>query len=149
MQLPVIFPVLGILLMLFSTSSLPSVLVALIYSEPEVNLFIYTFTITMAAGFSLWFPFRTMRIQMRNRDGFVVTVLLWVVLSSVGALPLLMMEAPSLSITDAFFESLSGLTTTGATILTGIDELPKSILFYRQQLQWLGGMGIIVLAVAM
>ena len=85
---------------------------------------------------------------MRNRDGFMVTVLLWIVLSVVGALPLLMMEAPSLSFTDAFFESLSGLTTTGATILTGIDELPKSILFYRQQLQWLGGMGIIVLAVA-
>ncbi|WP_263081439.1 TrkH family potassium uptake protein [Endozoicomonas sp. Mp262] len=148
MQLPVIIPVLGILLILFSTSSIPPMVVALIYSEPEVSLFIYTFLITLSMGILLRLPYRNTRIQMRNRDGFVVTVLLWIVLSAVGALPLLMMETPSLTITDAFFESLSGLTTTGATILTGIDELPKSILFYRQQLQWLGGMGIIVLAVA-
>jgi trk system potassium uptake protein TrkH len=65
-----------------------------------------------------------------------------------GALPLLLLESPSLSWVDALFESMSGLSTTGATILTGIDHLPTSILYYRQQLQWLGGMGIIVLAVA-
>ena len=69
-------------------------------------------------------------------------------MGSVGSLPFLLMESPSLSITDALFESMSALTTTGATILTGIEYLPKSILFYRQQLQWLGGMGLIVLAVA-
>lgn len=148
MQLPVIIPVLGLLLILFSASSIPPIIVALIYSEPEVNLFIYTFLITLTAGGVLRLPYRHVRVTMRNRDGFVVTVLLWVVLSLVGALPLLMMDNPALTFTDAFFESLSGLTTTGATILTGIDTLPRSILFYRQQLQWLGGMGIIVLAVA-
>ena len=62
--------------------------------------------------------------------------------------PLFLAETPTMSITDAIFESMSGLTTTGATVLTGLDTLPKSILYYRQQLQWFGGMGIIVLAVA-
>ena len=72
----------------------------------------------------------------------------WTVLGTFGAIPFVIAGNFELSITDAFFESMSGLTTTGATVFTGIDELPKSIQFYRQQLQWLGGMGIIVLAVA-
>ncbi len=148
MHLPVILPILGILLMLFSTSSVPPMIVALIYDETEISLFLYTFSLTLLLGFLLWFPYRNIRDELRNRDGFLITVLFWVVLGAVGSLPFLLMDNPELSITDAFFESLSGLTTTGATILTGIEDLPRSILFYRQQLQWLGGMGIIVLAVA-
>ncbi|MGB1271558.1 MAG: TrkH family potassium uptake protein [Endozoicomonas sp.] len=148
MQFQVILPILGIMLILFSTSSLPPMVVALIYGEPEISLFIYTFLLTLLLGILLWFPFRNIKDELRNREGFLVTVLFWVVLGSVGALPFLMMESPSLTITDALFESMSGLTTTGATILTDIEYLPRSILFYRQQLQWLGGMGIIVLAVA-
>lgn len=148
MQLSVISPVLGILLMLFSTSSLPPTIIALIYKEAEIALFLLTFSLTFVMGFCIWFPFRRIRGDLRNRDGFLVTALFWIVLVSVGSLPFLLMESPSLSITDAMFESMSGLTTTGATILTGIEYLPKSILFYRQQLQWLGGMGLLVLAVA-
>ncbi|OED41435.1 potassium transporter [Endozoicomonas sp. (ex Bugula neritina AB1)] len=148
MHLSVISPILGILLMLFSTSSIPPIIVALVYEETEISLFLYTFFLTFLVGFLLWYPFRNARKDLRNRDGFLVTVLFWVVLGSVGSLPFLLMESPALSVTDAIFESMSGLTTTGATILTGIEELPRSILFYRQQLQWLGGMGIIVLAVA-
>ena len=72
----------------------------------------------------------------------------WSVLAGFGTIPFLLMPEPDMSVTEAFFESMSGLTTTGATVLTGIDDLPPSILYYRQQLQWLGGMGIIVLAVA-
>jgi trk system potassium uptake protein TrkH len=85
---------------------------------------------------------------MRYRDGFMVVVLFWAVLAIFGAIPLYLVHKPLLSFTDAFFESMSGLTTTGATVLQGIDHLPESIRYYRQQLQWLGGMGIIVLAVA-
>ena len=85
---------------------------------------------------------------MRLRDGFLVVASFWTVLGTFGAAPLYFDDTLSLSITDAIFESISGLTTTGATVLTGLDALPKSILYYRQQLQWLGGMGIIVLAVA-
>ena len=148
MHLSVISPILGILLMLFSTSSIPPIIVALIYGEAEVPLFLYTFSLTFLVGLVFWYPFRNARKDLRNRDGFLVTALFWIVLGTVGSLPFLMMESPALSITDAVFESMSGLTTTGATILTGIEDLPRSILFYRQQLQWLGGMGIIVLAVA-
>ena len=148
MQLSVIAPVLGILLMLFSLSSIPPIVVALIYTEEEIRLFLLTFFLTFMLGLLHWFPFRNTREDLRNRDGFLITALLWLVLVSVGSLPFLLMETPVLSVTDALFESMSALTTTGATILTGIEHLPKSVLFYRQQLQWLGGMGIIVLAVA-
>jgi trk system potassium uptake protein TrkH len=86
--------------------------------------------------------------DLRLRDGFLVVASFWTVLGTFGAAPLFFSESPTMSITDAIFESVSGLTTTGATVLTGLDYLPKSILYYRQQLQWLGGMGIIVLAVA-
>jgi trk system potassium uptake protein TrkH len=86
--------------------------------------------------------------ELRIRDGFLIVVLFWVGLGLAGALPFVLAEEPRLSITDAVFESMSGLTTTGATVIVGLDHLPKAILFYRQQLQWLGGMGIIVLAVA-
>ncbi|MBT4987593.1 MAG: potassium transporter, partial [Proteobacteria bacterium] len=84
----------------------------------------------------------------RVRDGFLIVVLFWTVLAIFGTAPLLLSPNPALGLTDALFESMSGLTTTGATVLTGLDNLPPSILYYRQQLQWLGGMGIIVLAVA-
>ena len=148
MQLSVISPVLGILLMLFSTSSLPPIIVALIYGEAEISLFLLTFFLTFLLGFFIWYPFRQIKEDLRTRDGFLVTALFWIVLGSVGSLPFLLMESPSLSITDSLFESMSALTTTGATIMTGLEYLPKSILFYRQQLQWLGGMGLLVLAVA-
>jgi trk system potassium uptake protein TrkH len=74
--------------------------------------------------------------------------LFWSVLGTAGALPLILSDATPVSFTDAVFESISGLTTTGSTVLIGLDTLPYSILFYRQELQWLGGMGIIVLALA-
>jgi trk system potassium uptake protein TrkH len=85
---------------------------------------------------------------LRTRDGFFVVTMLWVGLAIAGAIPLMLGRTPHLSFTDAVFESMSGLTTTGATVLSGIDALPLSVLYYRQQLNWLGGMGIIVLAVA-
>ena len=78
-----------------------------------------------------------------------MVTLFWVVLGTAGCLPFIFSSSVELSITDAVFESISGLTTTGATVISGLDALPKSSLFYRQLLQWLGGMGIIVLAVAL
>ena len=148
MQFTVVMPVLGFLLMVFSLSNIPPMIVALIYGEIEISIFTFTFFLTLLGGLSMWLPYRNIQGNMRIRDGFVITVLFWLVLGLVGSLPFLMMKVPSLSVTDAIFESMSGLTTTGATILTGLDHMPRSILFYRQQLQWFGGMGIIVLAVA-
>ena len=97
---------------------------------------------------ALWYPNRQQKNDLRAREGFLIVALFWSVLASVGAIPLILLEQPSMTVTDAFFESFSGLTTTGATVIEGIDFLPHSVQFYRQQLQWLGGMGIIVLAVA-
>lgn len=99
-------------------------------------------------GFVMWLPAHRFRQELRVRDGFLIVTMFWVVLGLAGAVPLVLSTDPTLSATDAIFESFSGLTTTGATVITGLDDLPASILYYRQQLQWLGGMGIIVLAVA-
>ena len=110
--------------------------------------FLYSYLMLLGAGLVLWLPVKNVKKDLRLRDGFVVVVTFWFVLGASGALPFLLYDPLDISVADAFFESVSGLTTTGATVLIGLDELPHSILFYRQQLQWLGGMGIIVLAVA-
>jgi trk system potassium uptake protein TrkH len=97
----------------------------------------------------LWWPFKDTKKEFRLREGVLIVVCFWIVLSLFGTLPFLITSSISnLTFSGAFFESMSGLTTTGATVMSQLDDLPKSILFYRQQLQWLGGMGIIVLAVA-
>ncbi|MDD9893735.1 MAG: TrkH family potassium uptake protein [Gammaproteobacteria bacterium] len=138
----------GLLLMLFSSTMLPPLAVWGVFQEGQASPFLYGFLITLITGFVTWAPVRQDRSDLRLRDGFVIVVAFWTILGTFGALPLFISTEPSLSITDALFESFSGLTTTGATVITGLDELPKSILYYRQQLQWLGGLGIIVLAVA-
>lgn len=144
----VILRILGILLMLYSTTMLVPVPVAALYGEAELSRFLYAFLITLTCGLLCWLPVQNRRQELRVRDGFVVVVLFWSILGGFGALPYLLTDDAPLSFTDAVFESVSGLTTTGATVLTQLDLLPRSLLYYRQQQQWLGGMGIIVLAVA-
>ena len=149
MQLSIVAKTLGLLLMVFSFAQVPPILVDLIYSEGEYLTFVFSFILTVFGGLLLWWPFRTIKKSFRLREGVLIVVSFWIVLSLFGTLPFLITESISnLSFSNAFFESMSGLTTTGATVLSQLDDLPKSILFYRQQLQWLGGMGIIVLAVA-
>ena len=148
MRPEVILKVLGVMLTLFSITLLPPMIIAFFSENKNHAPFIIAYILTLATGLSCWLPTRRQQHDLRIRDGFVIVVLFWTVLASFGALPLLLSENPAVSVTDAFFEAMSGLTTTGATVLVGIDELPISIRYYRQQLQWLGGMGIIVLAVA-
>lgn len=148
MQFTAIQQVMGLLLLIFSTSLLPPMAVSWFYSDGALGAFASAWSITALTGAILWIPVFNQKKDIRNRDGFVIVILFWVLLALSGAMPLAIAETPHLSFTDAFFESISGLTTTGATILTGIDDLPESIRYYRQQLQWLGGMGIVVLAVA-
>ncbi|WP_191601733.1 TrkH family potassium uptake protein [Marinomonas algicola] len=148
MHIQVILRVIGLLVMVFSLTLIPPMMVSLIYNDGAMNAFIYALGVNLLGGFCLWLPFRTQKQDLSIRDGFIITVLFWSVLGLFGSVPFMLTDSAALSFTDALFESLSGLTTTGATILTGLDDLPKSILFYRQLLQWLGGMGIIVLAVA-
>ncbi|CDG18879.1 Trk system potassium transporter TrkH [Xenorhabdus doucetiae] len=140
--------IVGLLVILFSVTMIIPGLVALIYRDGAGRAFSQTFIFALVIGLILWVPNREQKADLKPKEGFLIVVLFWTVLGSVGALPFIFSEKPNLSITDAFFESFSGLTTTGATTLVGLDSLPKAILFYRQMLQWLGGMGIIVLAVA-
>ena len=140
--------IVGLLLALFSVTMLPPIAVSRIYGDESAAPFVIAFLLILGAGLALWVPVRKVRRELRLRDGFLVVVMFWVALSASGSVPLLLAERPDLALVDAVFESVSGLTTTGATVIVGIDGLPPSLLFYRQQLQWLGGMGIIVLAVA-
>lgn len=148
MHLMTICRIIGMLLMIFSlTMALPAAL-ALIYQDGALHAFSSAFVVTFCSGLLLWGVSRGRQPDLGIRDGFLVVSLFWTVLGLFGALPFYLSESPGLSVSDAVFESISGLTTTGATVIVGLDELPISILFYRQFLQWLGGIGIIVIAVA-
>ncbi|TVP58008.1 MAG: potassium transporter, partial [Halomonadaceae bacterium] len=148
MRYAVIAKILGLLMMLFSLTLLPPVLISLLYDDGQVMPFLEGFAIILVLGALLWMPTRYTKQDLRIRDGFLITSLFWIVLSLAGSIPFFLSNEPDLGYIDSLFEALSGLTTTGATVITGLEELPKSILWYRQQLQWFGGIGIIVLAVA-
>ena len=148
MHLTVIQRVTGILLMLFSISLVPPFLVDLWYVEGASSVFLSSYLGTLLAGIVIWLPVRHIKTELRLRDGFVVVTLFWTLGCLIGAMPLYLYTPLHLSLVDAIFESMSGLTTTGSTVLTGLDSLPHAILFHRSELHFLGGMGIIVLAVA-
>ena len=148
MQFATITRILGLLIMLFSLTMIPPSVVALIYQDGGGSAFVLTFFLTLIFGFLIYFPKRKAKSELKVRDGFLVVVLFWTVLSLMGAVPFLLLDKLNLSLADSVFEAFSGLTTTGATVISGLDQLPHAILYYRQQLQWFGGMGIIVLAVA-
>ena len=148
MQFSIVFKTIGLLLMVFSLTQLPPIIIDFIYAQNEASSFFVAFSLTVLSGFVLWLPFRNSTKNFRIREGVLVVVSFWFVLSLFATTPFLLSNSLDMSFSDAFFESMSGLTTTGATVLSGLDDLPKALLYYRQQLQWLGGMGIIVLAVA-
>ena len=148
MQYKNIIRILGLLVTILSVTMLPPALISLLYRDGGGVSFLMAFVFCLIIGLLSWYPNKEFRGDLRPREGFLVVVLFWIVLASFSAIPLLLLDRPNLSVAEAFFESFSGLTTTGATILTKIDGLPHAVLWYRQQLQWLGGMGIIVLAVA-
>ncbi|MBY6019931.1 TrkH family potassium uptake protein [Ferrimonas balearica] len=148
MEYRTITRIIGLLVALFSTTMLPPALIAVIYKDGGGTTFVQAFVLSLVLGLLLWYPNRDAKQELRSREGFLIVVLFWTVLGSIGAIPLVLADSPNLSFTDAMFEAFSALTTTGATVITGLDNLPKAILFYRHLLQWLGGMGIIVLAVA-
>jgi trk system potassium uptake protein TrkH len=148
MHTAIIQKIMGQFLMLFSITLLPPVIIDIIYQEDAGYAFFDSYLILLCTGFLLYLPVRRKGSDLRLRDGFVVVVLFWLVLGIAGATPLYLYENLDITFVDALFESISGLTTTGATVIVGLDNLPHGILFYRQELQWLGGMGIIVLAVA-
>ena len=136
----------GVLLMLYSLSFLPPIAVSFFYVDGEWGDFAVSLVTAVAVGFVLWWPNREHKRELTVREGFLFVTLFWVGLGFVSSIPFII--GLHLDLTDALFESISGFTTTGATVVVGLDRLPPSVLYHRQQIQWLGGMGIIVLAVA-
>jgi trk system potassium uptake protein TrkH len=144
----VIQRILGFLLMVFSLTLLPPIAVDLIYQEQHWDNFLIPLLLNLSIGFMLWYPARYHRREMQIRDGFFISAMFWIVLGLVASTPFQLTPELQLSFTDAVFEATSGLTSTGASLISGLDSLPHGILYYRQQLNWLGGLGIVVLAVA-
>ena len=140
-----ILNLLGILLAIFSLSFIPPLILSVFYAEPLSEIFLYSFLFLIILGGFMWFASRQNDLPLNISDGFIITTMFWVVLACAGSIPFYFF---GLSANDAIFESVSGITTTGATVIVGLDELPKSLLLYRQLLQWIGGMGLIILAVA-
>ncbi|MCI0654032.1 MAG: TrkH family potassium uptake protein [Methylococcaceae bacterium] len=136
----------GLILMVFSITYLMPIASALIYRDGTAGLFLEDMGFTLGAGTLLWVCTRRFQREFKARDGFLMVVLAWTGMAAFATFPLI--THLNISFTDAYFETMSGLSTTGATTLAGLDQLPASINLWRHELNWLGGMGIIVLAVA-
>ncbi len=137
----------GRMVVLFSLLMAVPLAFALSAHDPAEQAFLIAIAVTLAAGLALSLATRRFRRELQPRDGFILVTLTWLVLPAFAALPLLL-AIPGLSITDAYFEAMSAFTATGATVLTGLDTLPLSVNVWRCFLMWVGGLGIIVLAVA-
>ena len=144
--LPVL-EVLSVVILMFALAMLLPLGVAFLYDDEARHAYGKAVAATFATGAALWIATRGNRAELQPRDGFLLVALVWTVVPAFATLPLLI-HFPDLSFTDAYFETVAAVTTTGSTLLSGLDALPPSINFWRCELQWLGGMGIIVLAVA-
>jgi len=139
--------VFGIILMIFSAVYTLPILTAWIFDDGTAPLFIRDLLITLFLGFALWLLSKDSTAELKPKDGFILVLLAWSGIAGISSLPLLSYIS-GLSFTDAYFETMSGLSTTGATVLEGLDGLPPAINLWRHELHWVGGMGIIVMAVA-
>jgi trk system potassium uptake protein len=142
-----VFAVLGGILMLFAAAMGVPLAFAFFGGDAALAAYDGAIVITFGVGLALFMAGRKARRELQPRDGFLLVSLVWAVMPAFGALPL-MFHIPGLSFTDAYFEAVSGLTTTGATVLTGLEKLPTSINVWRCFMVLIGGMGILVLAVA-
>ena len=139
--------VLGMMMAVFAVTFLMPLVSALVFQDGTFDDFAVAAGINVALGLAIAAATRRHKRELKARDGFLLVTLSWVLMSLSAAIPL-MIALPGLSFTDAYFEAVSGLTTTGATVLTGLDTLQPSINLWRHAMHWFGGIGIIVLAVA-
>lgn len=142
-----IFYVNGILLLILSAAMLGPMIIDLTNHSPDWKAFAGMQIITAFFGFSLLFVNRQEKFSMTLKETFLLTSLSWVFMAAFGALPFCFTEA-NLTYTDAFFEAMSGITTTGSTAIVGLDNLSHGILFWRAMLHWLGGIGFLIIALA-
>jgi trk system potassium uptake protein TrkH len=138
---------LGLVIMLFAGCMLVPFVFALLLGDTALFAYYASVAITLVAGGALWFATRRATGELQIRDGFLLVALVWTALPAFATLPLLF-HIPGLTFTNAYFEAVSGLTASGGTVLSGLDHLPPSINLWRGFMIWLGGMGVIVLAVA-
>ncbi len=148
MHFNIIARVFGILLLLFALTFLAPLSVSFLYGDGAHDAFLAAFTITLVSGALLTVVSRPEKMDLGPREGFFITAMYWFVVSFFGGLPFMLSSEPHLSMADAVFETVSGMTTTGATVIVGLDTLPESILFHRSWLHFLGGIGVVVMAVA-
>ena len=135
----------SILVLFFSISYVFPIVVSIIFNDGAINLFLSPLIGVSLIGLSGFYVTRNVNNELSQKDGFVIIVMFWVVLCFAGSIPFYL---SGMTFIDSIFESMSGITTTGATVVSNLDNLPESLLFYRQLLQWMGGMGLIVLAIA-
>lgn len=147
-RLRVIFHLCGFLVMLYSLTMLLPALMALFNRDRSYLDFLSTFALFFSGGTGLWAITRSPGLQLRTQDGFIIIVLFWLLFSIISAMPFWLNDSLGFSFADAMFEGVSGITTTGATVVESVSELPKAYLLYRAQLNFIGGLGVIVLAVA-
>ena len=145
MNFKAIINLFSILVLFFSFSYIFPVLVSLIFNDGALHLFLPTFFVVGFLGLIGFLLTKGAQRDLSTKDGFVIIVMFWLVLSLAGSIPFFL---SGMSAIDSIFESMSGITTTGATVISNIEGLPESLKFYRQLLQWMGGMGLIVLAIA-
>jgi trk system potassium uptake protein TrkH len=143
-----VFNALGLLLVVFSVAYLLPVATAAIYADKALLIdFLLALLLTSGSGVLMWMLTRRYKGELSIRNGYLLVVTMWTAMPLFATIPLLL-ALPGLSFTDAYFETMSGMTTTGATVLVGLDNLPPAINVWRHELNWIGGLGIIVLAVA-
>nr|WP_281493638.1 TrkH family potassium uptake protein [Ancylobacter koreensis] len=141
--------IIGVLLAILGTTMMIPALVDLVAGQPDFVVYAAAAVITCFVGLSLWLAGRSGEVQRLDlRQAFVLTTASWVMLSAFAAIPFMWAQT-DLPFVDAYFEAMSGLTTTGATVITDLDHRPPGVLIWRAFLHWYGGIGIIVLAIAL
>ena len=147
MQISFILNILGFLYVFLALTMVLPLSVSFFYGDGCNTAFLYAMLVTTVSGAILYWAFPTQKKELSHRDGFAIVTLGWATVALFGSLPFLFSGSIT-SFTNAYFETMSGFTTTGATICQSIEQLPQSILFWRSFIQWLGGMGIILFSIA-
>lgn len=145
---PVILRIIGLLLIIEGLFLVVPLVTCLIYGEHDWVCFCLTLIVTIAAGSVMSFGIRPRNPRMGKREGFLLTALIWIFFSGFGMIPFIFMERQPMSVSDAFFEAMSGFTTTGATVMDSIGHLSHGVVIWRSLMQWIGGMGIILFTLA-
>ena len=145
---PVILRIIGLLLIIEGLFLTVPLATSLVYHETDWMCFLLTMVVTIVAGTIMTFGIRPRNPRMGKREGFLLTALIWIFFSIFGMIPFIFMEKQPMSVSDAFFEAMSGFTTTGATVMDSISHLSHGIVMWRSLMQWIGGMGIILFTLA-